>query len=387
MTDERELADRWSTVRVAAARGALRSRASCRIRDAVGTIRVFPIDGLAEGSTPLRSPDARLVLTGSRAQTLGLAVPASGCVALPITEVTSAWAILSLARVDEDASGALGVGILVEHAREAERAGIELAKRAGLLPLLLSLTGCEDADADEPLLEAAEVFGESRREIRSLHPVVETRLPITATEHGRMVVFRGDGGGPEQVAILIGDPRAEVAPLCRLHSECMTGDLFGSMRCDCGEQLDGALNLMAEAGSGVLLYLRQEGRGIGLVNKIRAYRLQDQGFDTVDANTHLGFQPDERDFGIAARMLEELGLRRIRLLTNNPEKVAALRRNDIRVDERVPLTFAANRHNRAYLETKAKRSGHLLRIIPGGRGRRGLARTADEDPASEASGS
>ncbi len=386
MIDQQDVGDRWSTVRVAAARAALRSRAPCRIRDAVGTIRAFPIDGLAEGSALLRSPAARLVLTGSRAQTLGLAVPASGCVALPITGATAPRSILSLARVGNDARNAFAAGVTVEHAREAERAGIELAKLAGLLPLLLSLPAGEEAGGDEPVLEAAEVFAEREREIRSLRPVVETRLPIAATEHGRMVVFRGDGGGPEQVALLVGDPGAEAAPLCRLHSECMTGDLFGSMRCDCGEQLDGALRLMAEAGSGVLLYLRQEGRGIGLVNKIRAYRLQDQGFDTVDANTHLGFQPDERDFGIAARMLQELGLRRIRLLTNNPEKLVALQRHGIRVDERVPLSFAANRHNRAYLETKAKRSGHLLRVIPGGRGSRSPLRLSGDDPASEAGG-
>jgi GTP cyclohydrolase II len=169
------------------------------------------------------------------------------------------------------------------------------------------------------------------------------------------------------VALLIGKPETADAPLCRLHSECLTGDLFGSLRCDCGEQLNGAIARMAEEGAGVLLYLRQEGRGIGLVNKLRAYRLQDQGLDTVDANTHLGFQPDERDFAIAATMLQRLGFDHVRLLTNNPDKVQALGRNGVIVDERVALSFAPNNHNRFYLETKARKSGHLLRVIDGGK--------------------
>ncbi len=386
MMDDKGQGDRRSTARVVAARGALRSRATCRIRDALGTIRIVPVDGLVEGCGLLRHPDARLVLTGSRAQTLGFAVPSVGCIALPIREASDPRAILDMAEVGEPARHAFAGGVAVEHAREAERAGIELAKHAGLMPLLLSLPVGEDEGGDDTLLDAAEIFAEREREVRSLRPVVETRLPIDATEDARLVVFRTDGGGPEQVALLVGDPRGETAPLCRLHSECMTGDLFGSMRCDCGEQLDGALRLMAKAGSGVLLYLRQEGRGIGLVNKIRAYRLQDQGLDTVDANTHLGFQPDERDFATAAEMLRKLGLERIRLLTNNPEKLGALQRHGIRIDERVPLSFAANRHNRFYLETKATRSGHLLRVIPGGRSVRRAVSLAGDDPASEAGG-
>ena len=158
----------------------------------------------------------------------------------------------------------------------------------------------------------------------------------------------------EHVALLIGAPDGS-APLVRVHSECLTGDAFGSLKCDCGPQLDSALAAIAASGWGILLYLRQEGRGIGLVNKLRAYALQDQGFDTVDANLRLGFADDERDFSVAARMLERLSQDRVRLLTNNPRKAAG-----IRVVEQVPLKSEANPHNRAYLETKRLRSGHRL---------------------------
>ena len=147
----------------------------------------------------------------------------------------------------------------------------------------------------------------------------------------------------------------------RVHSECLTGDVLGSLKCDCGPQLDAALAAIAASGWGILLYLRQEGRGIGLVNKLRAYALQDQGFDTVDANLRLGFADDERDFAVAARMLAKLlGAARIRLLTNNPRKVAALEAAGIEVVERVPLRAGEGPHNQAYLATKRDRSGHQL---------------------------
>ncbi len=148
--------------------------------------------------------------------------------------------------------------------------------------------------------------------------------------------------------------------LARLHSECFTGDLLGSLKCDCGEQLRGAIKEISSAGSGVLLYLAQEGRGIGLINKLRAYRLQDQGFDTIEANERLGFEADERLYGIAAKMFSLLGHKSVRLMTNNPEKVAALEAAGIEVAERVPHAFESNEHNRAYLDTKAKKAGHLF---------------------------
>ena len=191
------------------------------------------------------------------------------------------------------------------------------------------------------------------------------RLPVAAADQAEIIAFRSADDLREHVALVIGQQSADRAPLVRLHSECLTGDVLGSLKCDCGPQLDAALAAMADeaeqnSGWGVLLYLRQEGRGIGLINKLRAYQLQDQGFDTVDANTRLGLPNEARDFPVAARMLELLGVRAIRLLTNNPAKVAALAAAGVVVAERVPHQLPANPHNARYLDTKRDRSGHLL---------------------------
>jgi GTP cyclohydrolase II len=176
----------------------------------------------------------------------------------------------------------------------------------------------------------------------------------------RIAVFQVDGTGDESPALIYGDLHGDAVPLVRLHSECLTGDVLGSMRCDCGEQLSISLEQIAEYGVGVLLYLRQEGRGIGLVNKIRAYSLQDTGLDTVDANLALGLPVDAREYGSAAAILQHLGLREIRLLTNNPAKLRALQLHGVDVVERVPIEIRPNSANQQYLKTKAVRMGHLL---------------------------
>lgn len=185
------------------------------------------------------------------------------------------------------------------------------------------------------------------------------RLP---TEFGefRIVGFGGAPDGREHVALVMGDVDGEADVLARLHSECLTGDAFGSLRCDCRAQLHAGLHAIADEGRGVLLYLRQEGRGIGLVNKIRAYALQEQGLDTVDANLALGFPDDARDYRGAAQMLDALGVRSVRLLTNNPRKVAALATHGVPVTARVPHQMDAGPHNERYLLAKARRSGHLM---------------------------
>jgi len=187
----------------------------------------------------------------------------------------------------------------------------------------------------------------------------EASLP---TRYGtfNIAVFEVAGAPGEVAALTHGQLPGAAPPLVRLHSECLTGDVLGSLRCDCGQQLDAALALIAEAPSGVLLYLPQEGRGIGLANKIRAYRLQDLGLDTVDANLALGLPVDRRDYAAAAKILLRLGLSRIRLLTNNPLKSAALERHGIQIVERVPISVPPNPVNRNYLRTKADRMGHLL---------------------------
>jgi GTP cyclohydrolase II len=198
-----------------------------------------------------------------------------------------------------------------------------------------------------------------------LRIVTRARLPVSASEDAEIVAFRSAADLREHVALIIGKQSGDRRPLVRLHSECLTGDVLGSLKCDCGPQLDAALHAMAHeardsGGWGALLYMRQEGRGIGLVNKLRAYRLQDQGFDTVVANQRLGLPDEARDFPVAARMLELLGARDIRLLTNNPAKVAALQAAGITVSERIPHQLPENSHNARYLATKRDRSGHLL---------------------------
>jgi GTP cyclohydrolase II len=310
----------------------------------------------------------RLVLTRRRAVALGLAGrdALSGAVSITLPAELSAAVIRNLA----DPAASLGaeppgLGPEPANAEGGERAAVALAKLAALLPavLILPLAPAEAALArrriDIAAVEIEQVLSRQAA-VASLTRVAEARVPLADAEDARLVAFRPGDGGSEHLGILIGSPDPGAPALVRLHSECFTGDLLASLRCDCGDQLRGAIAAIAEAGGGALLYLAQEGRGIGLVNKLRAYQLQDAGFDTVDANEQLGFDADERVYLPAAEMLRQLGFDTIRLLTNNPEKMAALERYGIRVVERVPHVFPANGHNERYLQTKATRSGHLL---------------------------
>ena len=183
---------------------------------------------------------------------------------------------------------------------------------------------------------------------------------MEVSDKGQLHVFRPDNGGEEHYAIIVGTPDRNQPVLTRLHSACFTGDLMGSLKCDCGPQLRAALAQMGAEGAGILLYLNQEGRGIGLANKMRAYSLQDQGFDTVEANHRLGFEDDERDFRIGAALLSKLGVGQVRLLTNNPTKIEMMQKTGITVSERVALKVGENHFNADYLRTKATKSGHLL---------------------------
>ncbi len=232
-------------------------------------------------------------------------------------------------------------------------AALRLARIAGLLPAFFA----QPAGAAEVTIAPADI--DAHEDATRLTIAARARLPVAHAEDAEIVAFRTPESPGEHVALLIGEPDGR-APLVRLHSECLTGDALGSLKCDCGPQLDAAIREIEGSGWGILLYLRQEGRGIGLVNKLRAYALQDQGYDTVDANTRLGFAIDARDFGVAARMLELLGQREVRLLTNNPAKVAGLEAAGIKVAERVPHFLPPNPHNEKYLATKRDRTGHQL---------------------------
>lgn len=250
-----------------------------------------------------------------------------------------------------------------EGSAELARAALGLAKSAHLLPAAL-LVPVQDAlalaGANGLTLLTLEEIAPALLALSPLDEVVSARVPLVASSAGRVHVFRPDDGGEEHYAIEIGRPDRAQPVLARLHSACFTGDVLGSLKCDCGPQLRAALAQMGQEGAGVLLYLNQEGRGIGLANKMRAYSLQDQGFDTVEANHRLGFEDDERDFRIGAEILRKLGFSSVRLLTNNPKKLAMMQGCGLQVTERVPLHVGETAENRAYLATKAAKSGHLL---------------------------
>ncbi|TYC89427.1 GTP cyclohydrolase II [Novosphingobium sp. BW1] len=242
----------------------------------------------------------------------------------------------------------------------AARVAMELARLAGILPAFLVAPDIEAGAAQAVAISDLDAWKDTAR----LGIASRARLPVEVCENSEIVAFRSADDMREHVALVIGTPSKARVPLVRLHSECLTGDILGSLKCDCGPQLQAALRAMAaeaeEGGWGVLLYMRQEGRGIGLINKLRAYRLQDQGLDTVDANNRLGLPTEARDFPVAARMLDLLKVGAIRLMTNNPSKVEALKGVGVDVVERVAHKLPANPHNARYLDTKRDRTGHIL---------------------------
>ncbi len=305
-----------------------------------------------------RGGSADLLISGQRAVTLKLANQREAVPTGPVQIRRSAW--LDLQEATAVADPALDLAFPLKGpfqtmsigSPDAADAAIRLARLAGLLPALF-IGGC----GAEAHVNARDVlsFGSGI----DLRIVSRARLPNRFSAKAEIVAFRADGDTAEPIALVIGEPGSK-PPLVRIHSECLTGDALGSLKCDCGPQLHDALAAIAEAKWGILLYLRQEGRGIGLVNKLRAYALQDQGHDTVDANLRLGFADDERDFAIAAAMLAKLSRPTVRLLTNNPKKVRALQAAGIEVAAQVPLKIEAGEHNRDYLATKRDRSGHQL---------------------------
>jgi len=318
------------------------------------------------GATPF------LVLTHQRAATLKIRLYTPEVVLLPQTR-KGGWESAETAKLLADPSRDLEFPLRgpFEAARTAPGpawpAAVKLAKLAQLLPAVLAVTLPDSPPADDLVrtrnllrVDAQALLSYDMAAATSLELVTGARVPLAGAEQARLMAFRPMNGAQEHFAILIGDPDRHQPVLARLHSECFTGDLIGSLKCDCGEQLRGAIKQINAAGGGILLYLAQEGRGIGLINKLRAYGLQDQGFDTNQANERLGFSADERIFLPAARMLRLLGFSKVRLMSNNPSKVAGLEQLGVEVVERVPHQFPSNEHNWFYLDTKRDKSGHLL---------------------------
>lgn len=341
---------------------ALRRGWPVTISGADGTITVLAVESADDARLAEHDPDgsAVLILSAERAATLKLTNQIEAATpGRPVVVERAPWLDLPAAVALADPAGDLAHPFQGPYrtrevrAAEASQAALTLARLAGILPAFFAREG----DGGEVAVGADAVA--ALQDPCQLAIVARAHLPIAASEQAEIVAFRGPADATEHVALVIGQPNGQ-PPLVRLHSECLTGDALGSLKCDCGPQLDHALHRIVEAGWGILLYLRQEGRGIGLVNKLRAYSLQDQGFDTVDANLRLGFAIDARDFGVAARMLDLLGQRRIRLLTNNPAKVERLELSGIEVVERVPHALPANPHNDRYLAVKRDRTGHFL---------------------------
>lgn len=308
---------------------------------------------------------AHLALTARRANVLHILPSGHPVQLVPLDEHLDRALAAEIADPGHDLdSGLRGPFRQVKDAPPAYAvAAVQLCKIARLLPAAIVAPLADGAGAEDHglmTLAAETIMDRDADAAEELKRVAAARVPLWNAENTRLTAFRPADGGLEHLAIVIGDPPRDKPVLARVHSECFTGDLLGSMKCDCGEQLRGAIEAIAAEGGGVVLYMAQEGRGIGLINKLRAYALQDQGFDTVDANLRVGFETDERLFAPAAEMLKRLGFAAVRLMTNNPEKVAGLAAEGIEVTERVPHSFPSNPHNADYLATKKSRTGHFL---------------------------
>ncbi len=341
----------------------LRRGRAILVRDAQDGALAAPVETIGElmldRLAALAGDRLVLVLSAARAQALGIENADGRAIAFAVGASVTLDALRAYAGI-EGGTAKPAPSTRVATTRTMD-AAITAAKRAPLLPAMLVVERMGVDGGDELVsVEAADIERLARGGDVDLETVSRARVPIETHEDCEVVLFRERRGNADHLAIVIGAFDRAQPVLTRLHSSCLTGDLLGSLRCDCGSQLRGAIEAIGAAGGGVLLYLAQEGRGIGLANKLRAYAIQDRGFDTIDADEQLGFESDERRYGVAAAMLRTLGIGRIELLTNNPEKVAALQAAGIDVVARRPLRGGETRHNRRYLATKRDRAGHLL---------------------------
>jgi GTP cyclohydrolase II len=337
---------------------ALRRGWPFRIRGADGALDLLAVESARDAALVLFASHD-VLLSGERAVTLKLTNQRAAATPGPVRLANAADTIaaaLAIADPALDLANPLKgpFHTVATAGEEAATAAMTMARHAGLLPAFFVREAAGESETECSVEDVAALLDPARLEIAA-----RARLPVEASEAAEIVAFRSPEEASDHVALVVGK-RDGNPPVVRLHSECLTGDVLGSLKCDCGPQLHAALHAMADAPWGVLLYLRQEGRGIGLVNKLRAYALQDQGYDTVDANLRLGFPVEARDFAIAGRMLELLNILRIRLMTNNPEKVARLEKEGVEVVERIPLALPTNKYNEQYLATKRDRTGHQL---------------------------
>jgi len=325
---------------------------------AVVAVERLGADALAETGGDVQRLE--LLVTAERAEALGLVGYPTGT-RIRLSRDTSGHELLGLAGMAAHGNSGRPLPGQVSPGDPRTAAALSLARHARLIPALLVLRANEVSAAGlEPLCASVDdIVGYPSARARELQRLSRARVPLAAHEDCEFVVYREPFNDAEHVAIVIGTPDLAGPVPVRLHSSCLTGDLLASLRCDCGDQLRGAVERIAEADGGVILYLAQEGRGIGLVNKLRAYALQEQGLDTLQADRYLGFRDDERDYTVACAMLRDLGIGRVILLTNNPEKMAALNACKIDVVGRMPLPAAVNSHNARYLRTKRERAGHL----------------------------
>ncbi|GAB3351209.1 GTP cyclohydrolase II [Chromohalobacter beijerinckii] len=336
-------------------------------------VLVQPLEGIDDDTltslATLAGHAPGLVITEHRHARLGASMPsASHAVHLPLSVDHRAGDVIAWAMAAEADTPKAS-----QPATPAETAALGLMRRGLLVPAALSATVAparrEAVDAliaDGTLLAVSleDVQRYDEGDMTSLKRISEAEIPLAEAERTRFVLFRESDGLREHLAVLVGDPAEWADPVpVRLHSACLTGDLFGSLRCDCGEQLRTSVAAIRERGGGILLYLAQEGRGIGLANKLRAYHLQDDGLDTVDADQVLGFGDDERRYHVALQMLEALAVTRIELLTNNPGKIDAMSRGGVEVVGRQACYGKLNEHNRRYLSAKAERAGHWLEDV------------------------
>jgi len=338
--------------------GEFRTGRPVLIEDETASALVIGIEDLdqdrAEHLEAVAGGQGRLVLPSARLRRLGLDRVEAGVIALPVVDMArvEALALTVDGRIDAP----------VRCPTPLDNDALELARLALVLPAVLVVPVCRTVEVDPSIMRvsSAAILGYRQAKARDIKMVSRAPVPLDGAPETEFVVFRGGEGLRDQVAIVVGEPDLEKPVPVRLHSACLTGDLFGSLKCDCGDQLRETVQWMAQNGGGVLLYLDQEGRGNGIANKMRAYKLQSQGYDTYDADEVLGFDIDQRRFDFAAEMLRQLAVKHVRLITNNPEKIAALRRAGLDVVSDQRVLGRPTVENVRYLASKRDRAGHFI---------------------------